>query len=149
MANFFADKQLKSKSGFLPDAEALGDKEVLAVYFSAHWCNPCGVFTPMLKDFYEEVLGEGGKLALIFVSSDRSEGDLESYFKDHHGDWFAVPFGDELAAELKKNCSVSGIPKLAIVNAEGEMVHGDSRSDVENSKPMDTYKKWLDLNKAK
>ena len=149
MANFFADKQLKYKSGHVKTAEALGGKEVLAVYFSAHWCNPCGVFTPMLKDFYEEVLGEGGKLALIFVSSDRSEGDLESYFKDHHGDWFAVPFGDELAAELKKNCSVSGIPKLAIVNAEGEMVHGDARSDVGNSKPMDTYKKWLDLNKAK
>ena len=147
MATFFADKQLKSKSGLVPGAEALGDKEVVAVYFSAHWCPPCRAFTPVLKDFYEEVLGEGGKLALIFVSSDRSEGDMESYFKDHHGDWFAVPFGDEIAAKLKKNCSVTGIPKLVIVNSRGEVVHGDARSDVHKSKPMATYKKWLELKK--
>ena len=34
------------------------------------------------------------------------------------------------------------------MNAKGEMVHGDARSDVKNSKHMAvaTCKKWLELN---
>lgn len=39
-------------------AEALTGK-VVALYFSAHWCGDCVRFTPILKDFYEEVGGGG------------------------------------------------------------------------------------------
>jgi thiol-disulfide isomerase/thioredoxin len=30
-------------------------QELVLYYFSAHWCPPCRQFTPLLKDFYEEV----------------------------------------------------------------------------------------------
>lgn len=146
MADFFADKQLMSKDGLVSAEKVLRDKKVIAIYFSAHWCPPCRLFTPVLKDFYEEIMENvGEELAIVFVSADRSETKMESYFKEEHGKWFAIQFHDEVAETLKKNCSLTGIPKLAIVNKKGEMVHGDARSDVQNLKPWKAYKKWLAL----
>ena len=52
--------------------------QVIAVYFSAHWCPPCRGFTPMLKEFWDDNKNKG--LVIIFVSSDRSEDDMLSYF---------------------------------------------------------------------
>ena len=147
MAEFFAGKQLKTKTLDLVSAsEALKGKEVVVLYFSAHWCPPCRGFTPKLKDFYEEVIKGGGSLAVIFVSSDGSEEDMNKYIEEDHGDWFAVPFGDEAVNSLKKKCNVSGIPKLVVVNAKGEPIHGEARGDVQGGSPMATYNKWLKLN---
>ena len=33
--------------------QVLGNKRIVLFYFSAHWCPPCRMFTPMLKDFYD------------------------------------------------------------------------------------------------
>lgn len=143
--NFLAGKQLLSKSGIVSAEESLEDKEIIAVYFSAHWCPPCRSFTPVLKDFYEDVQSNGGRLAIIFVSADGSETEMISYFKKDHGEWFAIPFEEEVGETLKNNCSLKGIPKLAIVNKKGEMVHGEARSDVQKLSPMKAYKKWLNF----
>ena len=32
--------------------EVLADKKIIAFYFSAHWCPPCRLFTPVLAEFY-------------------------------------------------------------------------------------------------
>ena len=33
--------------------EALKGKKIVCFYFSASWCPPCRMFTPILKEFYE------------------------------------------------------------------------------------------------
>ena len=33
---------------------ALANKELILIYFSAHWCPPCKRFTPILKEFYDK-----------------------------------------------------------------------------------------------
>lgn len=143
----FVGKELLTQSGELVYAEtALADKNVVACYFSAHWCPPCRQFTPMLKDFYEEL--SDYPFTIIFVSSDRDEKSMKDYFATH-GSYYAVPFSDEeLSQALKQACSVTGIPTLAIVDKKGKMLHGNGRNDVTGSQPQQAYKKWEKLSAA-
>ena len=47
-------KTLNKADGSSHEADAaLAGKDVILIYFSAHWCPPCRTFTPVLKDFYE------------------------------------------------------------------------------------------------
>jgi len=64
---------------------------VVGLYFSAHWCPPCRGFTPDLADFYNQTKQKvGDKLEIVFISSDRTEGDWKGYFSEMP--WLALPF---------------------------------------------------------
>jgi len=119
---------------------ALQGKEVVLIYFSAHWCPPCRGFTPILKDFYEEVKDDG--VELIFVSSDRSKSDMISYMKESHGDWYGVEHGSDLVQKLKQKFGVSGIPYLVVLKADGTIITKDGRSAVmQGPSVVKTWKK--------
>ena len=134
-------KTLIKADGSSHQADAvLSGKKVVLIYFSAHWCPPCRGFTPVLKDFYEEVKDQG--VELIFVSSDRSSADMLSYMKESHGDWYGVPHGDALTNELAQKFGVSGIPFLVVLKADGSLITKDGRSAVANKGPQ-AVKDWL------
>lgn len=75
--------------------EAVTGSDIVLLYFSAHWCPPCREFTPVLKQFYEEI--GPSRVCIIFVSSDENEVEMTEYFTQCHGNYFAVPFGTPLA----------------------------------------------------
>jgi nucleoredoxin len=48
-----AGKKLVKRDGSVHDVDqVLSSANVVAFYFSAHWCPPCRNFTPLLADFY-------------------------------------------------------------------------------------------------
>jgi len=143
----FTGQELLNQKGEKVNAEAELSGKVILVYFSAHWCPPCRGFTPILKDFYEELKDAGKPVAIVFVSSDRSEEDMKSYFNEHHGDWLCAQFGSEMGSMLKKNCEVTGIPTLAVVNMEGKMLHKEGRPDVQNMRPEKAFEKFQGISK--
>ncbi len=50
---------------------AIGGKHLL-LYFSASWCPPCKMFTPLLAEWYTKKKKEGKvDFEIIFVSSDK------------------------------------------------------------------------------
>ena len=67
---------------------------IVGLYFSASWCPPCAQFTPLLVKFYKELMSRGSQLKIIFVSSDKNENEMMTYFNKSHGDWFTLPYGD-------------------------------------------------------
>ena len=71
--------ELLSKNGPRPTASALKDVDVVALYFSAHWCPPCRGFTPQLGAFYERHKA-AKHFELVFVSSDKSEDEFAAYY---------------------------------------------------------------------
>lgn len=65
----------------------------LGLYFSAHWCPPCRSFTPELARKYTKYKQQYPSFEIVFVSSDRSENDFDSYFSEMP--WLALPFNEE------------------------------------------------------
>merc|ERR1712018_298603 len=88
-------------------------------------------FTPILKDFYEEVDG----VEIIFVSSDQSQDAMVAYMKESHGDWWAVEYGSDPVKALKEHFGVSGIPMLVVLNKDGKLITKDGRGDVSGKGP--------------
>jgi nucleoredoxin len=81
-----------TKTGETTLANVLAENKVVGIYFSAHWCPPCRSFTPVLRDFYNEVNANGKKLEIIFGSLDKSEAEFQSYYGEMP--WISIPHGD-------------------------------------------------------
>lgn len=114
-----------------PSSEVFAGKDFICIYFSAHWCPPCRGFTPVLKDFYEEVEG----VEIVFVSSDQTEEAMNSYMKESHGDWWAVEFGSDAKKALSSHFGVSGIPMLCVIDKSGKLITKEGRGDVGGKGP--------------
>lgn len=105
--------------------------KTLGLYFSAHWCPPCRGFTPKLKEFYAEYKTKDPNFEIIFCSSDRDEGGMQSYFKEDHGDYLALPFAKRKEKEaLSSMFNVEGIPSFVVVGPDGRVVNTKARGKI-------------------
>jgi len=121
----------------VPLADALGGKEFVLVYVSAHWCPPCRQFTPMLENWYKTVRNQ---VEIVFLSCDHDENGFRSYFATHP--WMAVDYDDDARENLMGVIRVSGIPRLVVMS-------GDTGKIIEDNavgKPLD-INRWRSLNK--
>lgn len=138
----FKGKTLFKKDGSHVRAEdVLAGKKVVAIYFSAHWCPPCRMFTPFLAETYRKLKKDAIPAEIIFVSSDESSTDMLNYMKESHGDWYALEHGDELAERLMSQFKVSSIPSLVVVKQNGSVITLDGRSAVQ-TKGAAAFREW-------
>eukprot|EP01088_Endostelium_zonatum_P016322 TRINITY_DN4377_c0_g1_i1.p1 TRINITY_DN4377_c0_g1~~TRINITY_DN4377_c0_g1_i1.p1 ORF type:complete len:383 (+),score=89.37 TRINITY_DN4377_c0_g1_i1:62-1210(+) len=92
-------------------------KDIIGFYFSAHWCPPCKGFTPVLADVYNQLKTQGKSFEIVFVSSDRSESEFQSYFATMP--WLSFPYSDrEAKTRLSNFYLVQGIPTLVLINGK-------------------------------
>ena len=98
--------------------DALAGKEIIAVYYSAHWCPPCRKFTPELVKFYNDNKAKYPKFELIFASSDKTEEAMQGYMTETQMPWLALKYGKRKLAALSSH-ACSGIPYLVVLDAEG------------------------------
>ncbi|CAL1154215.1 unnamed protein product [Cladocopium goreaui] len=140
--------QLLDRSGKDFDAQQLTSSDVIAFYFSAHWCPPCQHFTPVLKKFYDTLHSIGERsLKIIFVSSDKSEPEMWKYMYEAHGDWLVLKYAStDLKDRLSRQFQVSGIPQLIVIDAVGRQAVRDARQDVmgasSSTQVLTTYHTW-------
>jgi nucleoredoxin len=112
-------------------SDICADAEVLALYFSAHWCPPCRGFTPTLCKTYEKVVADGKKMACVFVSSDRDSDAFREYLGSMPRSWFAIPPSDKRKEQLSKLFEVQGIPSLVLLDAKtGKTINANARGAV-------------------
>lgn len=100
-----------------------GTPKYTALYFSAHWCPPCRLFTPKLVKWYKEFKAKHPQFELVFVSSDRDEAAMQKYIKDTGMPWPVVKF-DRAQSEAFRKFSSDGIPYLTLIGEDGKDLTG-------------------------
>lgn len=116
----------------------------VGIYFSAHWCPPCRVFTPELVKFRNAVKGE---FEIVFVSADKSAKKQLGYMQAMNMEWVAIPWKTDAANELIKKFDIKGIPTLVIISPDGEVVTMSGKTDVE-AKGEEALTVWKSANKS-
>ena len=103
--------------------EALGGKEFILFYVSAHWCPPCRKFTPQLANWYR---GARFAVEVVFLSADHDEDGFLSYFQQSHP-WHAIEYDDDARENLMGVLQVQGIPRLVVIDAStGNIVENNA-----------------------
>jgi len=123
------DEFLSGTSGETVEVDDIkGAGKVIGLYFSAHWCPPCRMFTPELVKAYKDHL-KAKDLEVIFVSSDRDQDAFLEYYGTMP--WLAIPQGDPRKGKLSKRFGVNGIPAFVLVDGEtGETISNNARGAV-------------------
>lgn len=122
--NFLFSEQLTVKH---EDFRAI---ELIGLYFSASWCGPCRYFTPMLKDFYENLNRNKKFFEVIFVSKDYTDREFAGYFSTMP--WLAVPFVEKSRiSQLFLRFRVRGIPTLIILDRKGNVLSRNGVTEIE------------------
>lgn len=103
--------------------DALKNKDVIGIYFSASWCAPCRQFTPILAKFYTELLKNKKKFEIVWVSRDNSEDSFVNYY--HKMPWLAVPIDnlDAVIQRIGEKFKMKGIPHFVILDGYDATVY--------------------------
>lgn len=125
--------ELLTADGAVATHALLADAEVVGVYFSAHWCPPCHVFTLELSTAYEELReAHGAHVEVVFVSSDHEQTQFDAYFADMP--FAALPFKERVRKQaLSERFRVPGVPTLVFLDARGDVVTRDGEAVVRNA----------------
>ena len=128
MEKVFGDVTLIDKKANKIQPSSLNSKQVVGLYFSAHWCPPCRGFTPVFAEAYRKIISSGKSFEVIFVSSDQTESQFNEYYAEMP--WLALP----LSAKAEKNrlstqYGINGIPSLILLDgATGSVISMEGRS---------------------
>nr|XP_055063701.1 nucleoredoxin-like protein 2 [Misgurnus anguillicaudatus] len=147
MVDVFLGRTLVNKERDLVDPEEALRNKVVGLYFSAGWCPPCRDFTPLLCDFYTELVEEReppAQFEIVFISSDKSTEDMLEYYIDMHGDWLALPWSDPYKHELKKRYNITALPKLVIVKENGQVITDKGRKQIRDQ-GLACFRNWVEV----
>jgi len=128
------DKVIDGEGNKVP-AETLKSKKYFGLYFSASWCPPCRMFTPKLSKFVTDFKAKRQDVEFIFCSSDRDDASFKEYFKKMSFlavDKFNTEGAKSIIEFLSGKCDVNGIPHLAILDSDGNVVCKNARSRVDD-----------------
>jgi len=129
-------------NGFVSaDDDAIGKKQLIVYYFSAHWCAPCRKFTPKLIEYYNRVAPDHPEFEVVLYSFDKSAAEMEQYMRETNMPWPAIDYDKRQEKDELRAVAGNGIPSLVVVEASGKLV---SRS-FDGEKYLGTQKVLDDL----
>lgn len=129
---FLGTKLLGDRGNKTVDLSVLDSVPVVALYFSAHWCPPCKMFTPVLAKTYQEINSGIKQLEIIFISSDQSEEDFKNYYGQMP--FLAMQFDQDKLSDIADKFDIGAIPCLTVLNKDGTVKIANAKLQVEQQK---------------
>jgi nucleoredoxin len=122
------------------------DGKLVALYFSASWCRPCVMFTPVLTQKYNEIKAseDADKLEVIFISADQSEEEANHYYEKMP--WKRLAYDQDKISELMTRYEVDGFPTVVLLDIDGTVLSNDAGFLAK--KPFSEWKVIIDEKKA-
>ena len=103
-----------------PVSMANMEGQVFLIDFWATWCGPCRGETPHIKEAYAAYHKQG--FEVIQISLDRDREALVEYVKEHGLPWPQITDRLDNDDKLSKRFKVTGIPKMMLVDKEGNVI---------------------------
>jgi thiol-disulfide isomerase/thioredoxin len=100
----------------------LENKKLFLLYFSAHWNQPCRLFTPALVNYYNEMVTKYPDFELILVSRDKSPFGMETHMKEANMPWPAIDYQKVAGKEGILKYAGEGLPDLVLVDSSGKVL---------------------------
>lgn len=111
--------------------EAAVAGKYVGLYFSAHWCGPCKLFTPQLIEVYKKLQEAGQPFEVVFCSLDNDEKEYKEYYGSMP--WMTLGYNSPIVQKLKNILGFEGIPTLVLCNTEMEPITDDGVSSVKST----------------
>lgn len=100
--------------------------DIICLFLSAHWCNPCKRFFPTLLNAYNQWKDNKIKIEIIFCSSDSNEDAFKEYYSTMP--WLANEYSNkELIEDLKTKFKLKGMPSLLVFNNKGKLIDKEAQ----------------------
>ena len=116
------DQSAAEATGLFSSYTAERAYDYYLVYFSAHWCPPCKVFTPKLVQYYNDKQLNDKGIQVILVSQDYTERDMRQYMLGAGMPWPALAFEWKDKLEVINKLAGPGIPNLVFLDATGTIL---------------------------
>jgi len=108
---------LKKDTSIVNFESLMEAEEYICIYFGAHWCPPCRLFTSILSEVYNSINKEKKVIEVIFATYDGNEEAFERNFADMP--WLAFPWEDTRLKVSKQKYGVTGLPTLVVLDKKG------------------------------
>lgn len=101
---------------------SVDQRKTICLFFSAHWCRPCKIFTPQLVKLYNTInhTGENKQLEIILISLDRDSNGFTEHLKSIP--WLTAPFDVDATRQLCNRFGINHIPSLIPLAFDGETI---------------------------
>jgi len=140
-----------NRMSIVKPSKAFVGKEVILLYFSAHWCPPQRQFTPTLIKLYHKIQRRHPhkRFEVVFCSLDYDRKNYHEHIKDMP--WLCMPFQSALSRQMAKQYKAKGIPYLVIIDGRNHsVITTDGLSEIRNDqnginfpwKPMTFQQIW-------
>jgi len=131
--------QLISENGIVATRKLI-EKEVIGLFFSADWCEPCQTFMQTLPKAYTKLTKEDNQsFEIVFISSDENEDGFQKCLKTMP--WLALPFADRFKkGKLSRMYGVNGIPSLVMIDPKtGQAINPDAKRKILDDKTWENF----------
>lgn len=105
--------------------------QLIGLYFSASWCPPCRDFTQILSEAYKQIRSTHGQdsFEVVLVPLDKERLEWLEYIKGMPWLTFHKTNCQESIVRLFLRFTINKIPRLVIIDGQGEVVCDNARGE--------------------